>query len=344
MSIPATPVNFFVQTANGQNLASWSLVAGATSYSVQRSIDGVNYTTVATPSTTSYLDTTVLLGTQYWYQVASINASGTGNYTTAQSAVPTTQGEMSLGQIRLAAQQRADRVNSQFVTLPEWNQYINQSLFELYDLLITVYEDYFLAPPVQFVADGSTYIYPLPDGRIVFKDNNLNPIVAPPFYKLYGVDLGLNNANNAWVTVNKFNFIDRNQFTYPNTASTIYGVFNLRYRVLGNNIEFIPTPSAGQPLRLQYIPRMNMLLQDSDITITGVSGWIEYVITDAAIKALQKEESDVSVLMAQKTALMLRIQDSAMNRDVGQADTISDVRQNGYWGSGQGYNGSWGGF
>lgn len=344
MAIPASPPNFYVQTGNQQNLASWAIVAGATSYSVQRSTDGVNFTVVANPTTTSYLDAAVLLGVQYWYQVASVNASGTSNYTVAQSAVPVTNGELSLGAIRLAAQQRADRVNSHFVTLPEWNQYINQSLFELYDLLITVYEDYFLAPPVQFVADGHTYIYPLPDGVLTFKDNNLNPVVAAPFYKLYGVDLGLNNANNAWVTVNKFNFIDRNQFTYPNTASTIYGVFNLRYRVLGNNIEFIPTPSGGQPLRLQYIPRMPMLLQDTDTTITGVSGWIEYVITDAAIKALQKEESDVQVLMAQKQALLVRIQDSAMNRDVGQADTISDVRQNGYWGSGQGYNGSWGGF
>ncbi len=344
MAIPATPLNFYVQTGNMQNLASWNIVAGATSYTVQRSTDGVNFTTVANPTTTSYLDTAVLLGVQYWYQVASTNGSGTGNYTTPASVVPTTQGEMSLGAIRLAAQQRADRVNSNFVTLPEWNQYINQSLFELYDLLITVYEDYFKAPNAQFVSNGNNYIYPLPNGLLTFQNANLQPFVAPPFYKLLGIDLGLNNANNAWVTVNKYNEIDRNQFTYPNTASTIYGVFNLRYRLLGNNIEFIPTPSAGQPLRIQYIPRMPMLLQDTDITITGVSGWIEYVIVDAAIKALQKEESDVSVLMAQKQALLLRIQDSAMNRDAGQADTISDIRQNGYWGSGQGYNGSWGGY
>jgi hypothetical protein len=331
------PQNFYVQTANSQILASWSASTGATGYIVQRSTDGVTFSTVSTQSSTEYLDTTVTRGTQYWYQVAATNTSGTSIYTTPASEVPTLTGEMCLSQIRLQSQQRADRVNSNFVTLPEWNTYINQSLFELYDLLITCYEDYFVASPVTFTSDGSTYLYDLPNG--------INFNAADPFYKLMGVDLALNNASNAYVTVNKFNFIDRNRFVYPNTASTIYGVFNLQYRPVGNQLEFIPTPSAGQKIRIWYIPRLHQLLRDTDTTTAGVSGWLEYVIVDAAIKALQKEESDVSVLMAQKQALIKRIQETAMNRDVGQPDKISDVRQ-GDWNSGWrgGSNGAMGGF
>lgn len=235
------------------------------------------------------------------------------------------------------AQQRADRVNSNFVTLTEWNSYINQSLFELYDLLITAYgEEYFAAPFLSFSTNGTDQFYALPNG------SNYNG--APAFYKLLGVDLGLNNSsapNNGWVTVKKFNLIDRNDFFYPNTNSSQYGVFNMRYRLYGDKIEFIPTPSASQNMRLIYIPRMTMLLQDTDTTTSGVSGWIEYVITDAAIKALQKEESDVSVLMAQKAALLKRIEAASMNRDAGQPDTISDTRNaTGYWGGGN--SGGWG--
>lgn len=341
MSAPGLPQNFNVQTANQQILASWSLSAGATSYILQRSLDNVTYTTLVTisgsPLATSYLDTSVVLGTQYWYQVSADNGANSG-YTLPQSAVPTPTGEMCLSQIRLAAQQRADRVNSNFVTMPEWRNYINQSMFELYDLLITVYEDYYIAPPIQFIANGSTFLYPLPNGSNTFLNalNTAQTVTPRPFYKLVGVDLALNNATNAYVTVNKFNFSDRNRFVYPNTSSTIYGVFNLQYRIMGNNIEFIPTPSGNQAIRLWYIPRLIELLQDTDTTDTGISGWIEYVIVKAAYYALTKEESDTSSLVMQLGALQKRIEESAANRDAGMPDTISDVRRGG---RGYGWNG-----
>jgi hypothetical protein len=283
--------------------------------------------------------------------VTAFTTGGTSSFTTAQGIIPTPTAEMSLAQIRLAAQQRADRVNSQFVTTSEWNSYINQAMFELYDLLITVYEDYYLGTPVQFTADGVTFNYALPDGNTVYT-NGITPnttFTAPAFYKLMGVDLALNNATNAYVTVNKFNFIDRNRFVYPNTASTIYGVFNLQYRVMGSNVQFIPTPAAGQQIRLWYIPRLNQLLNDTDITTTGISGWIEYVIVRAAIYALSKEESDVTGLEQQLLFLKTRIEESAANRDAGQPDTISDTRsgRGGSWGNGGmggGFNGASGGW
>ena len=344
MSVAATPTNFFVQQGNGQVLVSWDIAVGSTNYIVQRSSDGVNYTTVATPTPNQYLDTTVLIGVQYYYQVASVNGSGTSPFTTPASIIPSPTGEMSLAQIRLAAQQRADRQNSEFLTTAEWNSNINQSMFELYDLLVTVYEDYYLAPSAQFITNGNSSFYPLPNGQLTFTNTAGQPFVAEPFYKLTGVDLGLNTANNAFVTLGKFNFRDRNKFIYPNTSSMIYGVYNCQYRVLGSNIEFIPTPSGNQPIRLWYIPRLKQLLQDTDISTTSISGWIEYVIVDAAIKALQKEESDVQVLMAQKMALVKRINESAANRDAGTPDTITDSRQDGSWNSGGGWNSPIGGW
>lgn len=298
------------------------------------------------PLATSYLDTAVTLGTQYFYTVQASTVSGTSPATIAQSVVPAPTGEMTLGAIRLKAQQRADRVNSNFVTMPEWNSYINQAMFELYDLLITVYEDYYVASPIQFVCDGTTYLYPLPNGSNTFLNaNNTAQTVTPPsYYKLLGVDLALNNAVNAYVTINKFNFIDRNRFVYPNTASTIYGVFNLQYRVMGSNLEFIPTPSTGQAIRLWYIPRLTELLQDTDITTTGISGWIEYVIVRAAKYALDKEESDTAKLDTEILFLKGRIEESAANRDAGQPDSISDTRSNGGWGNSGGFNGARGGW
>lgn len=354
MAAPGIPQSFFVQQANRQVFLSCDLSAGATFYVFQRSIDGVNFSTVSSAASPNYLDTSVTTGTQYWYQVATSNATtvgaidptNTSPYAQSQSIVPAPTGEMSLGQIRLNAQQRADRVNSQFVTDVEWNQYINQSLFELYDLLVDSEPDRFITTPAQFVSDGSTFLYPLPDGATTFLNLSGSAFTAQPFYKLMGVDLQVASAQNAWVTIDRFQFINRNAYVYPNSNSTIYGVFNLSYRIVGSNIEFIPTPTSNQNLRLWYIPRLSMLLKDTDITDCSVSGWVEYVIVDAAIKALQKEESDVSVLMAQKQALMVRIENSAVNMDVGRPDKISDVRRNSFggYGSGAGYNGPIGGF
>lgn len=330
MAIPSIPSNFYVQEANQETLCTWDIVGGATSYDVQRSTDGVIFASVATPSVNSFLDTTVVVGTLYYYQVASVNISGTSGYTSPQQIVPAPIGDMSLAGIRLAAQQRADRVGSNFVTMPEWNTYINLALYELYDLLTTVYEDYFLAPRARFTTTGNTTgIYPLPDGNITFTDISGNSFVAPPFYKLSGVDLALNTSQNAFVTVKKYNLIDRNRYVYPNATSTIYGVYNLQYRVMGGNIEFIPVPSGNQTIQLLYIPRLRSLLQDTDISTLGYSGWLQYAIVRAAKYALDKEESDTTKLDAELIFLKGRIEETAQNRDAGRPDTISDVRVGG---------------
>lgn len=341
-----------VQSANQEILISWDLSTGATQYVVQRSLDNISFSTIATvsgtPLATSYLDSAVTLQTTYWYKVAASDGVNQSSFTIAQSAVPVPTGEMSLSQIRLQAQQRADRVNSNFVTKSEWNLYINKAMFELYDLLTTVFEDYFLAPPIQFNTDGTTLLYPLPNGSNTFLNAlNLAQTVTPKaFYKLKGIDLQVQNTNNGYVTVNKFNFIDRNTFVYPNSASTIYGVFNCQYRVMGSNIMFIPTPSANQGIRLWYIPRLDELLNDTDTTDIGISGWIEYVIVRAAKYALDKEESDTSKLDQELMFLKGRVEETAANRDDGQPDRISDMRSNrGYWGSGNGWgSGTQGGF
>lgn len=340
MAIPSVPSNFVVQQGNQQVYLSWAISAGATSYSIQRSTDNVNFTVLATPAGTSYVDATAALATQYYYNVAAVNVSGTSSYCPSMGIVVAPNGELSLGQLRLRAQQRADLVNSQFLVTEEWNYNINQSMLELYDLLVTAYEDYFLAPPIYLNPDGVSTSYPLPNGSNTFFDANNNVITPPAFYKLMGVDLALNQANNAYVTLNKFAWVDRNRYIYPTAGGTQYGAFNLQYRIMGNNVDFIPTPLQNQNLKLWYIPRLPVLVQDTDITTIGYSGWLEYVIVDAAIKAMQKQDLDVTVLAAEKAFLIKRIEETAANRDAGRPDTITDVRSNVLIGNGSGYGGN----
>ncbi len=214
-------------------------------------------------------------------------------------------------------------------------------MYELYDLLITAYEDYNIAPYVYINTNSVTQRYPLPNGVNylggVYGGSTGNPAAA--YYKLAGVDLGVNTSNNAWVTVPRFDWIDRNNYVYPNSTSTIYGVYNMRYRPMGTNLNLIPTPAGNQQLRLWYAPVLPALLKDTDLTTIGYSGWLRYPIVRAAKYALDKEEgSDTSKLDAEILFLKQRIEQSAASRDQGQPDTISNTRKDsvygGWWGGG----------
>lgn len=236
-------------------------------------------------------------------------------------------GTMTLSQLQLAVLQRADMVNSTFIDQTiggELTSYVNQSYLELYDLLVSRYGDnWFVQVPYQFTTDGSTFQYPLP----------------ADFYKLLGLDLALANQQNSFVTLKPFNFAERNRWSTPNIQS-FYGVTNMFYRINGNNLWLNPLPAAGQLMQMWYVPVWTPLVLGTDV-VTNVQGWLEYIIIDAAIKCLQKEESDVTVLGLQKSAIISRIEAMAMNRDAGMPATVQDTQGNDYWNhnGGDGYGG-----
>lgn len=346
--IPYQPQNLTAEQSDGNILLTWKGSLGATSYQIQRSLDGVNFTNLATTSAAQYIDAYPGVGIQFYYQVAGVSGAGTSVYSSIVSMVAAQPGEMSLGELRLRSQQAADRVGSNFVGTSEWNSFIRLAMYELYDLLITAYEDYNIAPKVYINTNATTQDYPLPDGLNykggIFASSSGTP--SPRFYKLAGVDLGVNTSNNAWVTINRFDWIDRNAYVYPNSTSTIYGVYNMRYRIMGNNITFIPVPAGNQQIRLTYAPILTGLLADTDITNIGYSGWLRYAIVRSAKYALDKEEgTDTSKLDAELLFLKTRIEQSAINRDQGQPDTISETRKDSvYGGTGWGQGGGQGGW
>lgn len=344
MAIPNIPTNFSAApgslASSGVVYLRWDAQLGATSastacpapstgaYDILRSQDNLNFSVLTSINQNAYYDSSASTGQIYFYSVRANGNSGQGAQCQSIQISVANKGQTTLGAVRLAAQQRADMINNDFVTKQEWNDYINHSYTELYDILVQVYaDDYYLAAPLSFVTDGrNPAFYPLPSD----------------FYKLMGVDLALGTqvglANpNGWLTLKKFTFISRNRYVFGNVPTSFLGFNNLRYRIEGNYLEFIPQPAGNQTIRLRYIPRPTTLLADSDI-LDGISGWDEYVIVDAAIKAMQKEESDVSVLMVQKQALLTRITAAASNRDAGEPESVSDVRGL----NGQGWGGPYG--
>jgi hypothetical protein len=354
------PQQIVINTGNGQNYLSWAQVAGATNYVVQRSPSGLlgTFVTIASPVVNNYLDNTVTIGVQYWYQIASqsglvisgFNATGTNSLPLI--AVPCLPGQINLGYLRYQSKLRADKLNSNFLTDDEWNFNINQSANRLYDVLVTKFGDkYFLAPPVQFNSglfqnpqNSGLNVFPLPDGQLF---NG-----APALYKLAGVDVSTNQNNNQWFTMPKFNWIDRNKYSTLQLAGTTNSVFGLQYCENGRNMFVIPI-AAIVAFQYWYVPVLKQLLQDTDMMDFSISGWSELVIVDAGIKALIKEESfdQAQILINERSGILERIETTAANRDVGTPNTVSNTRNAagdpnfpnwGNGGNGWGGGGGWG--
>lgn len=218
-------------------------------------------------------------------------------------------------------------VNSQFCTDPELTGFINASYYELYDLLVQKFgNEYFVAldttgKPYQFTTTTAE-MYPLPDGTSTYKmpDTTTN---APAFFKALGVDVQIDSLT--WASIHRFGFAERNSGDYPVITP---GRSDLRYRLNGSNIWLRSgrsSPAAGLLIRVWYVPRLTALSLDADV-LDGVSGWEEYIVVDAARKALEKEESDATHLERAKAALVQRIEAAAENRDAGSPATVSDVR------------------
>lgn len=317
-----------------------------------------------------------------------------------------TSSDVALGSLRLQAQQRSDMENNPAISPQEWNQYISQSYKELYDILVSSYgNDYYVASLYNFSVTNQQ-AYALPDGSPSFQ--NANGTQAQKFYKLLGVDLQYSSSPSGYVTLKRFELIERNKYAYPNVAVNFNGYSNMRYRLEGNNLYFIPIPMAGQNARIWYIPAPTSLqfqlpcvtalggticslsdttglfagmnvalagvvpngttiatLSSNSVTLSsnanatnpssilsfwsdstsldGISGWEEYIIIDAAIKAQTKQEGPLEPLMAQKAQINQRIEAMAEGRDAGQAHHVSDALGANYtdnfgsgWGMGDG--------
>lgn len=211
---------------------------------------------------------------------------------------------INLLQLKLRARQKADREKSNFVEDEELTFMINQSIAELHDLLVSANSSDYSISEYSFttVANQDSYALPL------------------DFYKLKGADANINGGR--YFSLRAFNFNERNR-----NDDVAWGLINgpsVRYRLLGSNIKFSPKPEGIYNIKLWYTPVAPKLVLDTD-NLVDLNAFSEYVIVDAAIKYLQKEESDVSVLMTQKAELKRRIEIMSNNRDEGQPETISDI-------------------
>ena len=217
-----------------------------------------------------------------------------------------------LAQLRTLIRQRADMEDSNFVTDDEIVGFINQSIAELHDELVTLYEDFYVTKGADIT---------LPAG---------NPTTLPDdFYKCLGVDL---NTSGIKYRLKPFQFGERNAYNSPVYQTT--GVPNLFYSIRGNELTFIPDSTVSGTANIWYVPQPQQFALGSGDDAVELNakarqiaiGYEEYIILDGAMKCLIKEESDVSTLAALKEQQRQRIVKSAARRDAGEPYRVQDVR------------------
>lgn len=213
------------------------------------------------------------------------------------------------------AKQMADLVGSNFVSSTEWTTWINAGLMELYDIVVAAYEDYFTVSTNLTISSGSSFTLPA------------------AFYKLRGLDFQLTSSD--YINVPMFNFNDRNRKL--ELPYTIRGNDSVRrYRIIADTVEITPPDKAPGTYRLWYIPAVTALSTGSDAIPTALSksGWEEYIVLYAAIKAKLKGEEDASDMENQKAALGQRVTSMSANRNADQPERITDMAGDsiGRWG------------
>ncbi len=211
-----------------------------------------------------------------------------------------------LATLRTRARQAADMVNSAFISDAEALSMLNASYQELYDIIVDIHEDYFVTTSSFSLTSNDAGVSALP----------------VDFLKLRGLDY---LQGSDYLTVLPFNWANRNTFTSMGSWPDVAGI---AYRIMGSNIRIEPNDEATGTYRLWYVPAVTLLSADADVVNTAITraGWEEYIVVDTAMKMKQKEESDVSTLAGQKSALIRRINSAASNRDADQPLTVTDVR------------------
>lgn len=223
-----------------------------------------------------------------------------------------------LAQLRTRILRKADMENSSFIGGEtgggdELKDYINESYRELYDLLVSKNQDFFVKEPA---------------GTLTIASGDSSVSLPADFYKLMGLDRDLGGGD--YVEVRPFNFAERN-VTVRGGARRGGRYARLTRRIIGDKMHVRPEADAPGTYRIWYVPKVTVLSAEADTLAATVTDWEEYVVVDCAIKCLLKEESDISALTKAKNDIIARIEVMAAQRDVGDVDRVADVQRSDYY-------------
>jgi hypothetical protein len=230
-------------------------------------------------------------------------------------------GPVQLAELVTRVRRRADMENSLFCTDAEIQEYVEQSLGDLFDLIIENNGTRHWISQTDVIETSA--------GVAAYTNLELLPQLPAPIYKLIGVDVKWNgewvkikpgltgNWNRAEATTGWQSPGDIEYWFYQSAYLTDV----LEPTQLEQVIRFAPTPQGTHEFRLRFVPYPNDWSSAPTRYFQGYSGWDEYIVCDAAAKCLEKEES------FEHAERLMRRRDQAGDRIRWHAQTMNEDGQ-----------------
>lgn len=195
-----------------------------------------------------------------------------------------------LAQLRTKVQQRGSFENSVDITATILNEFINEAIAELWDIMVQRWEDYYVTRSnlsVSAAQDGIT----LPTDMYKLRKLEIVDSSSPTGYRrLRPHDL---DASHVFATV----------------AGKAY-----RYRLENAKLYLAPIPAVAETLRLFYIPCATILSADGD-TLDGVNGYEGLVVQLALKRCYDRQDMPTTSIDQEIARLTQRVRIAADNRD-----------------------------
>lgn len=230
------------------------------------------------------------------------------------SGCPASCAPVTLAELSARVRERADMVGSDFITESALYKWITEAHQKLHGMLVD--------------ALGEEYAYEL--ASFTTATGQIDFAVPCCFYKLYGVDLEINGEI---VALRPFNRAERNIYRNTQSTSNIPPMYSLS----GGNLKLFPVPPAGLSGEVIYAPEATRLTLSTD-QVSYPNGWERFIVIDAAIQCLLKEESSVTNLVAERELITRQIAEAKEQRDLANPKRVVDVYAVNDWES---RRGSW---
>lgn len=200
--------------------------------------------------------------------------------------------------------ERADMAGSSFVAdsangLYAW---INEANQKLHGMLVDALGEEYISSSSALTTVAGTSDYALPTG----------------FYKLYGVDL---------LYQGQYRNLERYERAERNYYREYKPEWLPRYGLVGSNLRLYPTPQSVMTGSILYAPEATVLTTGTD-TVNYPNGWERFIVIDAAIQALAKEESSITTLDNERKAIIREIEETKEQRDLASPHRVVDVSLN----------------
>ena len=195
--------------------------------------------------------------------------------------------------------ERADMVNSTFISDATITEFLNQSLAKVWLRLVQNEAQPHYRSIQSYTVDSSSSVQALP----------------VDFLRVQAVEVLMNGQN---ANILPFMNAEHGQLLDVRTIG------QPRYRIQADNIEFAPVTQAFTAT-LYYTPCQVRLTELTD-TFNGYNGYEEAAIYDAAAKCQAKEESNNAFNIQQRDEWFALIDAEASKRDAANPERVQDVQ------------------